>query len=80
MVAGGMSPDLADLERRVTRLEAWTDARLVTKDVFDVWAGNLLARMEKAEDNDTWLMRFVVAALVGVIVNAVFLAVQLLGR
>jgi len=80
MAPDGVSPDLADLERRVTRLEAWTDARLVTKDVFDVWAGNLLARMQKAEDNDTWLMRFVVAALVGVIVNAVFLAVQLLGR
>jgi hypothetical protein len=67
--------DLSDLERRVTRLEAWTDARLVTKDVFDVWATNLLARMEKAEDNDTWLMRFVVASLIGVIVNAVFLGV-----
>jgi hypothetical protein len=72
--------DLADLERRVTRLEAWTDARLVTKDVFDVWAQALLARMEKAEENDTWLMRFVVMALVGVIVNAVFLAVQLVGK
>jgi len=80
MAPGDVSPDLADLERRVTRLEAWTDARLVTKDVFDVWAGSLLGRMEKAEDNDTWLMRFVVAALVGVILNAVFLAVQLLGK
>lgn len=69
-----------DLERRVTRLEAWTDARLVTKDVFDVWAQSMLARLDKAEENDTWLMRFVVMALVGVIVNAVFLAVNYLGR
>jgi len=80
MAPGDVSPDLADLERRVTRLEAWTDARLVTKDVFDVWGSTVLARLEKAEDNDTWLMRFVVAALVGVIVNAVFLAATLLGR
>jgi hypothetical protein len=72
--------DSGDLERRVTRLEAWTDARLVTKDVFDVWASTILGRLEKAEDNDTWLMRFVVAALVGVIVNAVFLAATLLGK
>lgn len=71
---------LPDLERRVTRLEAVTDARLVTKDVFDVWAATVLGRLEKAEDNDTWLMRFVVAALVGVIVNAVFLAATLLGK
>lgn len=69
-----------DLERRVTRLEAWTDARLVTKDVFDVWAQSMLNRLDKAEENDTWLMRFVVMALVGVIVNAVFLAVNYLGR
>jgi hypothetical protein len=75
-----VTPELTDLERRVTRLEAWTDARLVTKDVFDMWATNMLSRLEKAEDNDTWLMRFVVAALVGVIVNAVFLAATLLGR
>lgn len=74
-----MTPGDIDLERRVTRLEAWTDARLVTKDVFDVWATNVLARLEKGEDNDTWLMRFVVMALVGVIVNAVFLAVSLVG-
>jgi hypothetical protein len=72
--------EVADLERRVTRLEAWTDARLVTKDVFDIWAQSLLGRMEKAEENDTWLMRFVVMSLIGVIVNAVFLAVGYLGR
>lgn len=71
---------LTDLERRVARLEAWTDARLVTKDVFDVWAQSMLARMDKAEENDTWLLRFVVMALVGVIVNAVFLAVTMLGK
>lgn len=76
-----MTPEnLTDLERRVTRLEAWTDARLVTKDVFDVWARALLDRLEKAEENDTWLMRFVVMALVGVVVNAVFLAISLLGK
>lgn len=75
-----MTPsDPTDVERRLTRLEAWTDARLVTKDVFDVWATNFLARLEKGEDNDTWLMRFVVMALVGVVVNAVFLAVSLVG-
>lgn len=76
----GEVDSIGDLERRVTRLEAWTDARLVTKDVFDVWASTILSRLEKGEDNDTWMMRFVVAALVGVIVNAVFLAVTLLGK
>lgn len=71
---------LSDLERRVTRLEAWTDARLVTKDVFDVWAQSMLSRLDKSEENATWLMRFVVMALVGVVVNAVFMAVSLLGK
>lgn len=76
-----MNPDpLADLDRRMTRLEALTDSRLVTKDVFDVWSSTLLGRLDKAEENDTWLMRFVVMALVGVLVNAVFLAVSLLGK
>lgn len=76
-----MTPDpLVDLDRRLTRLEALTDSRLVTKDVFDVWSSTLLNRLDKAEENDTWLMRFVVMALVGVIVNAVFLAVSLLGK
>ena len=73
-------PELTDLERRVTRLEAWTDARLVTKDVFDVWATNVLSRLEKAEEADTWLIRFVIAALVGVVLNGVFLAMSLLGK
>ena len=71
---------LPDLERRVTRLEALTDSRLVTKDVFDVWAASILSRMDKAEENDTWLLRFVVMALVGVLVNAVFMAVTVLGK
>jgi hypothetical protein len=76
-----VTPDpLTDLERRITRLEAWTDARLVTKDVFDVWAQSMLARLDKSEENETWLMRFVVAALVGVIVNAVVVAVSYVGR
>lgn len=73
-------PYLADLERRLTRLEAWTDARLVTRDVFDVWGRNVLDRLEKGEENDRWLMRFVVMALVGVIVNVVVVAVTQLGR
>ena len=55
------------------------DARLVTKDVFDVWAANVLKRLEKGEDNDTWLMRFVVMALVGVVINGLFLAISLVG-
>lgn len=80
-MAAYVTPDpLAEFERRITRLEAWTDARLVTKDVFDVWAATILSRLEKGEENDTWMMRFVVAALVGVLVNAVFLAATLLGR
>lgn len=74
------SDPLVDLDRRLTRLEALTDSRLVTKDVFDVWSSSLLSRLDKGEENDTWLMRFVVMALVGVIVNAVFLAVSLLGK
>lgn len=74
-----MTPD-ADLERRVARLEGWMDARLVTKDVFDIWASNITTRLDKGEDADVWLIRFVVMSLVGVIVNAVFLAVALVGK
>lgn len=73
-------PDLNDHERRLTRLEAWTDSRLVTKDVFDVTMRNVVDRLEKAEDNDKWLMRFTVMALVGVILNIVVVAITQLGR
>jgi len=73
-------PDLQDLERRVTRLEAWTDARLVTKDVFDIWAQNVIDRLDRGENNDTWLMRFSVMALVGVIFNIVALGITQMGR
>ena len=73
-------PDLNDLDRRVTRLEAWTDNRLVTKDVFDVTMRNVVERLEKGEDNDKWLMRFTVMALVGVILNIVVVAITQLSR
>lgn len=66
-----MTPEYQDHERRISRLEAFTDARLVTKDVFDVWAANVLERLCKGEDNDKWIMRFAVAALLGVVVNLV---------
>ena len=68
-------PDLADHERRLTRLEAWTDSRLVTKDVFDISIKNVVERLEKGEENDRWLMRFTVMALVGVIINIVVVAI-----
>jgi hypothetical protein len=81
LVTGGiMTPGGEDLERRVARLEAWMDARLVTKDVFEVWAKNVLDRLEKGEEADTWLLRFVALSLVGVVVNAVFVAVSAIGR
>lgn len=73
-------PDLNDHERRIVRLEAWTDSRLVTREVFDVWSKNIIDRLEKGEDNDRWLMRFTVMALVGVILNIVVVAVTTLGR
>lgn len=69
-----------DLERRIVRLEAYTDARLVTKDVFDVWGTNIIDRLEKGENNDTWLMRFSVMALVGVVFNIIILAITQLSR
>lgn len=72
-------PDLGDLERRVTRLEAWTDSRLVTRDVFDISTKNIVERLEKGEENDRWLMRFTVMALVGVILNIVVMAITQLG-
>lgn len=79
-----MSPDgelsLADHERRLTRLEAWMDSRLVTKDVFDITMKNVVERLEKGEDNDKWLMRFTIMALVGVILNIVVVAITQLGR
>ena len=73
-------PDLADHERRITRLEAWTDSRLVTKDVFDISIKNVVERLEKGEENDRWLMRFSVMALVGVIINIIVVAITQLGR
>lgn len=74
-----MTPDLTDLERRVTRLEAWTDARLVTKEVFDVWAKAISDRLDNVEDSSRWIMRFAVMALVGVVINVVVVAVTQLG-
>jgi hypothetical protein len=74
------SPDLVDHERRIARLEAWTDSRLVTKDVFDISIRNVVERLEKGEENDRWLMRFTVMALVGVILNIVVVAVTQLGH
>jgi len=73
-------PDLGDHERRIVRLEAWTDSRLVTKDVFDISIRNVVERLEKGEENDRWLMRFTVMALVGVILNIVVVAITQLGR
>jgi len=73
-------PGADDFERRISRLEAWMDARLVTKDVFDVWAKNVIDRLERGEEASTWLLRFVVLSLVGVVVNAIFLAVSAVGR
>lgn len=73
-------PNLQDHERRLTRLEAWMDSRLVTKDVFDISMTNVVQRLEKGEENDRWLMRFTVMALVGVIVNIVVVAVTQLGK
>ena len=73
-------PNLHDHERRITRLEAWTDQRLVTKDVFEITMKNVVERLEKGEDNDKWLMRFTIMALVGVILNIVVVALTQLGK
>lgn len=73
-------PSLYDHERRLTRLEAWMDSRLVTREVFEVTMHNVTERLERGEDNDKWLMRFTVMALVGVIVNIVAVALTSLGR
>lgn len=78
MTAG--EPTLHDHERRLTRLEAWMDTRLVTKDVFDVTMKSIVDRLEKGEDNDKWLMRFTVMALVGVILNIVVVAITTISR
>lgn len=80
MASEGLNPNLADLERRVTRLEAWTDARLVTKEVFDVWASAIVDRLDKTEDATRWIMRFAVMALVGVVLNIVVVAITQLGQ
>ena len=77
---GVNEPNLNDHERRLTRLEAWMDSRLVTKDVFDISMKNVVERLEKGEENDRWLMRFTVMALVGVILNIVVVAITQLSR
>lgn len=71
---------LVDVERRVTRLEALTDERLVTNAVFDVHMANMRADIKELADSNTWLMRFAVSALVGVIVNVALLAVSLVDK
>lgn len=75
-----MTPDPLDHERRISRLEAWTDDRLVTKDVFKVTMEGIVDRLEKSEDNDRWLIRFTIMALVGVVVNIVVVLITTLGR
>lgn len=79
-----MSPDgqssLQEHERRLTRLEAWMDSRLVTREVFDISTKNIVDRLEKGEENDQWLMRFSVMALVGVILNIIVVAITQLSR
>lgn len=72
-------PTLGDHERRLVRLEAWMDTRLITREVWDISMKNVVDRLEKGEDNDRWLMRFTVMALVGVIVNIVVVAITQLG-
>lgn len=76
----GTGHEHGDLERRVTRLETWMDARLVTRDVFEVHMTGINNRLANVEEADTWLMRFIVMALIGVVVNAVFTAIIVLGR
>jgi hypothetical protein len=73
-------PNITDHERRIARLEAWMDDRIVTKDVFDVTMRGIIDRLEKGEDNDRWLMRFTVMALVGVILNIVVVAITTLSN
>lgn len=73
-------PNLNDHERRITRLEAWMDSRLVTKEVFDVTMKTVVDRLDKGEENDRWLMRFTIMALVGVILNIVVVALSQLSR
>lgn len=69
-----------DFERRLTRVEAWLDARLVTRDVFEVWSTNIIDRLDKTEDALKWIMRFAVAALLGAVLNIVVVAMTQLGR
>lgn len=78
-----MSPgdgEWVDHERRISRIEAWMDDRLVTKEVVDIHMKLMQQRLGNLEDSNTWLMRFVVGSLVGVVVNAGLLAVSLIGR
>jgi hypothetical protein len=71
---------LVDVERRVTRLEALTDERLVTNAVFDVHMANMRNEIRELRESNTWLMRFAVSALVGVMVNVALLAVSLVDK
>lgn len=69
-----------DLERRVSRLEALTDERLVTNAVFDVHMTNVRGDIRDLRESTTWIMRFAVSALVGVILNIALLAVSLVNK
>lgn len=80
MPGSGDMDGVADLERRVSRLEALTDERLVTNAVFDVHMTNVRGDIRDLRDSTTWIMRFAVGALVGVVLNIALLAVSLVDK
>lgn len=69
-----------ELDRRVTRLEAWMDDRLVTKEVVEIHMVGLKARLGELEETVTWIQRFAIGALVGAVINGGLLAVSLVAR
>lgn len=69
-----------DFERRITRLEALADDRLATKEVVEIHMIGVKAKLQELEDSNTWLVRFVVGSLVGVVVNGGLLAISLVGK
>lgn len=67
----GAGHEHVELERRLGRVESWLDARLVTKDVFEIHMKNQTERLDKTDENITWLVRLVVVTAVGVVGNVI---------
>ena len=80
-------PTLAELTRRVERLEVIADARIVTIDVYTaekaahtIEVAAMNHRIAAIEESLHSATRLLIAAFLAIIGNAIFVAIQAFGR